>query len=246
MKKFVVTSLAAAAGLSMISGAAFAQTGHVGLNYARADFGGGDSDAVGIDGGVTLKTGGGWDVLLDASYADSDGGDSLDGTAHLVTRNANNAWGGWVGLVSGDGSDAFGVGGEWAAFMGNNTLALGLGYGNVDDVDVDIFAGSAEYRIFTTDNMRWDLGATIGRADATGGDATVYGFGGGLEYRFDNSPFSIGGNVTYVNVDDTNVDGTVIGITGRWNFGDSSLKQRDREGNTFGRLGGIGSAVSIF
>jgi hypothetical protein len=247
VKKYVVTA-SLLAGLSMISGAAYAQSGHVGLNYGRADFGGGDSDAYGIDGAVTVNTGGAWNVLLDGAFSDSSDTDTqtIAGTAHLINRGSNSAWGGYVGLTDTDDANAWVAGGEFASFFTNSTLVLGAGYGNVDDVDVDLFGANAEYRIFANDNLRFDIGAGFAKADAGVGDADVINFGAGVEYRFAGSPFSIGASYTYVDIDDFGIDGNVIGITGRWNFGDSSLKERDRSGNTFGPLGGFGSALTLF
>ncbi|HEY7798792.1 MAG TPA: hypothetical protein VIA80_08525 [Hyphomonadaceae bacterium] len=247
MNKYVVTA-ALAAGFSMIAGAAHAQSGHIGLNYGRADFGGGDADSYGIDGAVTVQTGGAWNVLLDGSFSDSSDTDvqTLTGTAHFVYRGMNTSWGGYVGLTDTDDTNAWVVGGEYAHHFTGSTLALGAGYGNVDDVDVDLMGLNGEFRMFANDNLRFDLGAGFAQADAGGGDADVMSFGAGVEYRFADSPFSIGASYTYVDIDDFGIDGNVIGITGRWNFGDSSLRERDRSGNTFGPLGGFGSALTLF
>jgi hypothetical protein len=247
VKRYVVTA-SLLAGLSMISGAAYAQSGHVGVNYGRADFGGGDADAYGIDGAVTIKTGNSWDVLLDGSFSDSNDTDSqtLGGTVHLINRSSTNAWGGYVGLVDTDDSNGYVLGGEYAQYFTGSTLALGLGYGSIDDTDVDLFGLNGEYRIFASDNLRFDLGAGLLRAEAGGADADAITLGAGVEYRFAGSPFSLGASYNYVEIDDFGIDGNVIGITGRWNFGDSSLKERDRNGNTFGPLGGFASALSLF
>lgn len=247
MKKYVVTA-SLLAGLSMLSGAAYAQSGHVGVSYSRADFGGAEADGYGIDGAVTIQTGNSWNVLLDGSFSDSNDTDvqSLAGTVHFITRSDTSAWGGYVGLTDTDDTNAYVVGGEYARFMGNSTLALGLGYGSVDDVDVDLYGVNGEYRIFANDNLRFDFGAGLARAEAGGADADVLSLGAGVEYRFANSPFSLGASYTYVDIDDFGIDGNVIGITARWNFGDSSLKERDRSGNTFGPLGGFGGALTLF
>jgi hypothetical protein len=248
VKKYVVTA-SLLVGLSMISGAAHAQsTGFIGLNYGRADFGGGDADSYGVNGAVTIPTGGAWNVLLDGSFSDSSDTDvqTLTGTAHLVHRGMNSSWGGYVGLTDTDDVNAWVAGGEYAHHFAGSTLALGAGYGNVDDVDVDLYGLNAEYRIFANDNLRFDFGAGIARAEAGGLDADVMSIGAGVEHRFANSPFSIGASYTFVDIDDFGIDGNVIGITGRWNFGGGSLRERDRSGNTFGPLGGFGSALTVF
>jgi hypothetical protein len=56
MKTIAVTATVLA-GLSMVSGTAFAQTGSVGVNYARAESDTGDFDSYGIDGEAIFDTG---------------------------------------------------------------------------------------------------------------------------------------------------------------------------------------------
>ncbi len=248
MKKYVVAT-ALVAGLSMIAGAAHAQSGHIGLNYDRADFGGGDADSYGVDGAVTIQTGGAWNVLLDGTFSDSSDADvqTIAGTAHFVYRGMNSSWGGFVGLTDTDDTNTWIVGGEFAQHFSSSTLALGAGYGNVDDVDVDIMGLNGQYRIFANDNLRFDLGAGWANLDGGGGgEADLMSLGAGVEFRFDNSPFSIGASYAYLDSDDVGIDGNVIGITGRWNFGNASLRERDRSGNTFGPLGGFADALTLF
>jgi hypothetical protein len=233
-------------GLSMISGAAFAQTtGTVGLDYARADYGGGDTDAFGASGGVSIPTSGNLAVLLDASYSTNDDADLdvLAGSAHLINRNDMRAFGGWVGLAHADSSggdaDAWGLGGEYAQFFGQSTLVGSLGYATDDDNDVDVWGFSGEYRIFASENLRFDIGAGWANIDDGISDDDGTFIGAGVEYRFANSPFSIG--ASYSNVDlGGGGDADVIGATLRMDFGNDSLLSRDRTGNTFGAFGGLG------
>jgi len=85
MKKYVVTA-SLLAGFSMISGTAFAQVGTVGAGLTHTDTDFGDSDAMSLNGGVAIPTGGNLTVLLDGSYNTNDDTDVdiLSGTAHLV------------------------------------------------------------------------------------------------------------------------------------------------------------------
>jgi hypothetical protein len=244
MKKYVVTT-ALAAGFSMIAGAAHAQVvGTVGANYSRADTDFGDSDSYGVNGGITIPTGGNLAVLLDGAWTTDDDADVdvLSGSAHLISRNSDYAFGGFLGLASVDAGgadgDAWGGGGEFAKFYANSTLVGTVSYATADDADLDVWGISGEYRIFSGDNLRFDLGAGWANLEAGGADGDALQIGAGVEYRFAGSPFSIGGNVGYVDTDGGG-DATVFGITGRIDFGNDSLKSRDRTGNTFGSFGGL-------
>lgn len=243
MKKYVVTA-SLMAGLSMVSGAAFAQVGTVGAGVSHVDTDFGDSDSMGINGGVAIPTSGNFTVLLDGAYNTNDDTDvdTLAGTAHLISRDGNGAWGGFAGLanIDGGGSDAdvWTVGGEYAAFFDSSTFVATLAYANADDVNVDIWGLSGEYRMFMNDDLRFDVGG--GYANIDGGAAAVDAFhlDAGVEYRFAGSPISIGANASYVDLD-TGGDATIIGATLRFDFGNGSLKSRDRTGNTFGSFGGL-------
>jgi hypothetical protein len=231
----------------MIAGAAHAQaTGTIGANYSRADTDAGDADSYGVNGGVSIPTSGNLAILLDGSWMTNDDADVdvLTGTAHLLSRNEDHAFGGFLGLANIDAggagdADAWGGGGEFAKFFANSTLALTAAYATADDTDLDLWGLSGEYRIFSSDNLRFDIGGGWANVDAGGlGDADAFQIGGGVEYRFGMSPFSIGGNVSYIDTDGGG-DATVIGVTGRLDFGNESLKARDRTGNTFGSFGGL-------
>ena len=245
MKKYVVTA-SLMAGLSMVSGAAFAQTsGTIGAGISHIDAdGGGDADTYGINGGVTLPMSGNLAVLLEGAYNTNDDADidTLSGAAHLISRDANGAFGGFVGIANVDagvGDDnVFSIGGEYAKFFDASTLALTAAYMTADDSDVDAWGLLGEYRIFANDNLRFDLGGGWAKVDTAFGDGDGFTVGAGVEYRFAGSPFSIGGNVSYLDSDDLG-DSTVVGATLRFDFGNDSLKARDRTGNTFGSTNGL-------
>lgn len=232
MKKYVVTASAVMAALSMVSGTAFAQTGSVGANFTKVDTDFGDADSYGIDGEVIFDVGAGWAGIIEGDFADSDDTDStVAAKGHMINRGANNAWGGFVGLSDTDGSNVISVGGEYAQFFDASTLALNLTYGTDDDNDVDALALNGAYRIFASDNLRFDIGASLGRAESGGVDADINSLGVGVEYRFDQSPFSVG--AAYSRVDGDIAEADVFGVSFRWNFGDTTLKAADRAGKTF-------------
>jgi hypothetical protein len=244
MKKVAVIATLAA-GLGVLSAPAFAQTGHVGANFASYE--GGDAESYGVDGAVAFGAGG-LTVVLDAVVTDSDEFEqSFGGTVHLMSLNDNRAFGGYVGYTDIDVDTGFVYGVEYAQFFSNSTLALSGGLGNLDDSDIDITSINGEYRLFTSDNLRFDFGLGFANYDTTGGDADSFQYGVGVEYRFGGSPVSIGADYTIVDSDDLfgeSID--VISATVRFDFGNGSLKARDRSGSsTFGPLGGLGGAVAL-
>jgi len=251
MKKRLL--LTAALGFGLLATPALAQvTGTVGVNasHSEAELGNlsADDDAYGINGGVSIPVGGSLSVLLDASYSHADDADTdlVAGTAHLITRNDSHAFGGFIGLADVDDETAVIGGGEFAKFFSNSTFAVGAGYGQLDDSDVDLYGLNGEYRYFFTDNLRLDVGLGWTKADGQGADADIYTAGLGVEYRIPGSPVSVGASYLHGEADDFDADSDVFGITARWDFGNGSLKARDRTGNTFGQFGGVGGALSLF
>jgi hypothetical protein len=247
MKKYVLAA-SLTAGLALVGAPALAQvSGTVGAGYSRADSSGPDTDTYGVNGGVTIPTSGSLAVLLDGSYSHNDDAD-LDifgANAHLITRNDSNAWGGYVSYAHADASggdaNAWGVGGEYAKFFKSSTLALTLGYENEDDLDIDATGLIGEYRIFATDNLRFDLNAGYARINSNFGDDDGTEIGAGVEYRFSAAPISIGAAYTHYDADNT--DANVFGISLRYDFGNGSLKARDRTGNTFGGVNGVAAFI---
>src|SRR5262249_20008534 len=114
MKKYLA-SASLIAGLSMLSAPAFAQTtGNVGVNYTRADFGSGDTDAYGVSGQASIPMSGNLAVLVDGAYTHNDDADvdTVLADAHLISRDASMAWGGFVGIANidaGGSSTAYGI-----------------------------------------------------------------------------------------------------------------------------------------
>jgi hypothetical protein len=240
-------------GLLLVSAPAYAQvTGTVGANFAHqeVEVGGfeGDGEAYGLNGGITIPTGGSLAVLLDAGWTHADDADTdvVAGTAHLISRNESHAFGGFLGVADTDGDTAYVGGAEFAKFFSNTTLALSAGLGQVDEADADLYGVNGEYRIFATDNLRFDLGAGWTKADGNGGDADILSLGAGVEYRIPSSPVSVGAGYTYAEADDFDIESNTFALTLKFDFGHDSLKARDRNGNTFGTFGGLGGALTVF
>lgn len=245
MKNYVVTA-SLLAGLSMFSGAAFAQTsGTIGATVAHVDPDNGDnSQSYGINGAAAMSLGGNLAVLVEGAYSTNDDAnvDTLSGAAHLITRDATQAFGGFVGLANVDGggadADVWSVGGEYAKFFEESTLAFTAAYASADDTDVDAWGLNAEYRVFFDDNTRMDMGLGWANIDTAFGDGDGFQIGAAVEHRFANSPISLGGNVSYYEVADADAV-MVVGATLRFDFGNASLKARDRTGNTFASTNGL-------
>jgi hypothetical protein len=243
MKTIAVTATVLA-GLSMVSGTAFAQTGSIGVNYARADSDLGDSDSYGIDGEAIFDTGAPWAVIVEGDFTETDdtnGVGALEG--HLINRGANSAWGVFVGAADTEGSTVLSTGFEYAQFFETSTLAFNLNFASDNDVDVEGYGANAKYSIFSGDNLRFDLGVGVGRVDALGNESDFVAIGAGFEYRFDGSPYSVGAGYTRFDSDANGAEADVLGVTLRWNFGDTTLKAADRSGKTFS---GLGSALAPF
>lgn len=230
------------AGLSMVSGAAFAQTGSVGATYARVEGDNSETDVYGLDGEVIFGATDAWGFIVEGDFTESD---SVDGTetvqAHIINRSSNSAWGVFLGAADGENGVGILGGVEYAQFLDGSTLALSLNYGTDSEIDVDAYGVNGAYRIFAGDNLRFDVGASAGRVDSNLGQAEVYSAGVAFEYRFDGSPYSIGAGYTRVDSDGAEAD--VFGLTLRFNFGDTTLKAADRSGRTFT---GLGSAFQAF
>jgi hypothetical protein len=242
--KFYAVAASLAAGLAMLPETASAQVrGTGGVSY-------GNGEDLGIEGGLTIPTGGSLAFLVDGDWdqGDSDSFNSFDtysAAGHLITRNSERAWGGFIGVsradIDFDDIDTWTVGGEYARFLPNYTLAGRLSYSSIDDADVDIWGLSGEYRLFANDNLRFDFGAGWSLIDGGAGDDDAITLAGGAEYRFANSPISLGARMGWVNSDDD--DETSVGVTLRFDFGNRSLKDRDRNGNTFGAIGSMISSI---
>lgn len=240
------------AGGMLASQAAVAQdaSGFIGLAYGQSDVELGpvnaDGDAWGANGSVAFGQGIVFQGDLTYTSVDDTDSDTFTGTAHLYARNNSHAIGGFLGAVDADAGEGWVVGGEAAKYFTNTTLVGSLGYGTVDDVDVDLYGLNGQARFFASDNLRFDIGAGFLQAESGPADTDGYTIGAGVEYQIPSSPFSLYANVERTEFDDFNLTADTILVGGRFVFGDDNLKDRDRSGATFSPLGNLGRALAIF
>jgi hypothetical protein len=250
MKKLLL-SAAMLAGLAALTAApAMAQaTGHIGARFGNVDVDlgpvGGDDDLLGVDGAVNFPTGGGLNIQADVGYFTLDDADvdSVTGSVHLGMRNDQYAFGGYVGLTdNGDDNGVF-YGGEFVYYMPQLSLSAGIGAGSFDDTDTDFLGALGEGRYFVSDNLRFDGRLGFVSVDAGAGgddDGLTYGIGG--EWKPDGLPVSFFAAADFSNFDDSDVDITVLQLGVRFDFGNGTLKARDRNGPAFKALSGFSEA----
>jgi hypothetical protein len=260
--RILLLSAAAALLACAAPGVASAQSGYVGASYANSDIDVGgpsqDVDTIGAHGVVAFDAGA-LGVQLGANYGnlDADGADvdayGVDG--HLYSRGSQWQFGGGVAYekLDGDGAeiDEWTVAGEALYFMDRSTVGAALSYGESDagggGGDLETIALDGEFRYFATDNLRLEVNAGFGNAEAdVGGDTDFWAAGVGAEYQFASVPVSIFGGYDHVNADDSDFEGDSISVGARWNFGGTTLMERDRSGanlktpqGLFGRLFGV-------
>lgn len=237
MKKFM---LGAAAALAIVTpGVAAAETsGNVAFSFNSLDD---DSDTAKEDylafgGTVVTETGNGWNLQFDGEIGDmnhSGHTDTFTGTAaHLFTRNDSYAFGGFAGYTSAE-TNGWYVGAEGAVYHGRFTFDGNVLIGRNRESDEEQMSVAAAGDYFFTDNFsagvdanwyEWDFGAGPNQ------DGTVYGVN--TEYQFNNSGFSVFAGYHTGDLDNFGTDADVDSFTigGRWNFGTSSLIERDRNG----------------
>ena len=243
---------AAASAAALLAGPALAQTtvpsGYVGAAYSRSEIdtpiGEAEGDGFSIEGAAAIPLGQGPLALqLNGGYNSGEDVDGLDGTAHLFTRNDQFAIGGFAGVMDVEDTTAWVFGGEGQVYLPNVTLAAGAGWGQIDDVDADLWGVSGEARFFASDNLRFDAGVGWLNVDTGFGDADAMTFGVGGEFQPTAAPFSVFTSWSHLELDDIDISGDSLSVGARFTFG-QSLRARDRAGPSFGRLGGFGAALS--
>ncbi len=131
-------------------------------------------------------------------------------------------------------------GAEAQLYIDNVTLygKVGVSATGVDDSEwgelSSVFA-EAKIRYFVTDNLRLDayVGLDSAKIDDYSVKLTTAKIGAGIEYKFDNSPISAFGQVDYYSSEDHGhggIDGYRLLVGLKFNFGDDTLKARDRSG----------------
>lgn len=256
MKKLLL-SAAMLAGLTALAAApAMAQaTGHVGVTVGslNLDSGGPDTDVdiMGVDGAVAFNVGQG--LVLQGNVAlshldDPVDDENLSGSVNFGMRNASYALGAYI--VAKDNNlidDTFlGFGGEYVYYMPQMTLSVGAGFGSYDDADADLYGVSGVGRYFFSDNFRVD--GKIGYTNIdSGAEADGIGLGIGGEWKPDNFPISLTASYDWQSLDggggaDTDVTAWTIGA--RFDFGNGTLKARDRSGTSFRAAAGLDTAAN--
>jgi len=109
---------------------------------------------------------------------DTDGVGALEG--HLINRGANSSWGIFVGAADSDGSTVLWTGFEYAQYFGSSILAFNLNFASDNDVDVEGYGANGKYSNFTSDNLRFDVAAGVGRVDALGKEGHFVAIGAGF------------------------------------------------------------------
>lgn len=222
-------------------GVAAAQSGYAGLSYSTNDDT--DLDTTALSGAAAI----GSNFQLDAGYASVDGGsDTLDTWnigGHLFARSGNFLWGGYVGYNSfdaGSSLDEWNAAGEMQYYADRTTFSATLGYTQSEFfVDIDQWSLDGEVRHFVTDNfsIQGNLGFASAEADSSSTDLDSTTYGVGAEWQFASAPISIyGGWQTY---DFDGSDSSSLGIGARWNWGGTTLLERNRSGASLGRPRGF-------
>ncbi len=116
---------------------------------------------------------------------DTDGVGALEG--HLINRGVNSSWGIFVGAADTDGSTVLWTGFEYAQYFGSSILdprssilAFNLNFASDNDVDVEGYGVNGKYSNFTSDNLRFDVAAGVGRVDALGKEGHFVAIGAGF------------------------------------------------------------------
>jgi len=248
MRNWIIGAAAALAAVAAPSVAAAQATGYVGLVYSNSDPSGAtdDVESYGGEGAVAFAGSGSIVFEIDAAVTTTDdtgSGDDETGyglVGHIYGRNSDHLFGGFVGIVGGEDTETWLAGLEANKYFASWTLAGALFYGNNDDFDVDGWGANVEGRLFLTDNFR--LNGNVGWVEVDSGgaddDAMMWGVGG--EYQFDAMPISIGAGWNNIDFDAGDVDTWTVGV--RYNFGGTTLRDRDRNGASQATVIGLASA----
>lgn len=235
MLKKVLVGAAAAAAL-MTPGLAAADTsGYASFSYNTLDD---DNDSnkedyLELNGAVVGSLGGSWNMQFDAATQnmnhDGHSDDMSTATVHAFSRSDGFAVGGFAGLTGGDTSALF-IGAEGALYLDRFSLAGAALLGEDREAGDEVNGLSGAATFFLSDNF--SLGADVSYFSIFDGDedGTIYGVN--AEYQFGGSPFSIFGGYHMSDQENFGTDREVDSFTigGRFNFGTSTLLERDRSG----------------
>ncbi|MBI3439261.1 MAG: hypothetical protein HY054_11550 [Proteobacteria bacterium] len=231
-KTFALIGTAAAA--LMFSGTAHADvgSGFVGLSYSNGNPI--DLESVGIDGRVAF----GSNIQLDAGYNSIHSGDlnRWDIGGHFFSRSDQWLWGGFVGYenfdASGGSADEWTVAGQTQYYVDKTILSGNLSYSRTNALgpDINTIQLTGDARFFATDNFTVHLGTGYGRIDVSGSNGNFWTYGGGAEWKPDQLPISIYGDIGVVDPDGGGSNSTTWTVGVRYNFGGGSIYDRERHG----------------
>jgi hypothetical protein len=246
MKSVLFATAAAVVALAAVPAfAETAPTGYVGATYSKTNSDDlGDADTWGLNGSVAFGASDKIGVQLDAGYANTDvdglgSADAWGAAAHVFTRNDSWAAGGFVGLTDTDSTTGWNLGVEGQKYLDNVTLAGAVGYGKVDDLDLDYWSVGGEARYFVTDNFRLSGNLGWSKVNAFDTDSDLWSVGVGGEYQFSKAPVSIYAAYNHADANDFDVTADTFLVGVRYNFGGTTLKSRDRSGASFTNLTGL-------
>lgn len=234
--------LVAASAVALFAAApAFAQSvGSVGASYSHSDvdLGGlsGDADAWTVDGQVAFGAGSVWTVTVDADVTYSDDADdtTVAGTVHGTRMFGDSLRaGGFAGATELGDEILWAVGAEFQKYVGDFTWGGQLAYGQIDDVDADIWGLRGDVAYFVSDNFRLDGGVGYSKVDFGPVDGDAWSVGVGGEYQFAGTPFSVFGGYDHAKIDDLDVSADTFEIGLRYSFG-GGLRARERGGAALG------------
>lgn len=231
LRMFATAAVVAAAA---VAAPAFAQTvGSVGVSAAQTEVEDFDGQTYAIDGNVAFKANENWTVTINGALSTNDGdlGDDTAFTGGVAATYAGSDWRVGPYIQGSDAGDATLWNGGVVAqkYLENVTLSGAVSYGQIDDVDADLWAINGDVRYFVSDNFRLNAGLGFAKIDTDFGDADLWTAGVGAEYQFASTPWSIFGGYDHVELSDVDVSADTFKIGARYSFG-GDLKARDRAG----------------
>lgn len=243
MKKHLLGAAALAAVFA--AAPAYAEVvGQIDAGYVRTEFDGAffddPADTVALSGQVVFPASDLISFQIDGGLArteiDEYAETSTAAALHAFTRNDSYAVGAFVEMSNTD-NDAMWAGGvEGHKYYSNVTLAGSASYGQLDNwSDVDLWSLGGEARYFVGDNLRIDGRAGYTWIQDQNADFGGWTLGVGVERQFADQPFSVFAAYDHSEseeIGDGSADAFTVGL--RWTFGTDSLKQRDRNGASFG------------
>jgi hypothetical protein len=211
--------------------------GYVGAAYGTTDASGTDTDTWQVDGAFGHSAGS-WGFQADASVGNADSGgsdaDTFAASGHLYWQGSGWRLGGLVATSNiDDGSaevDELVYGAEGTFDIGPNTVLGGSAtFGEVDflGTDLDAWNVDASLNYYATPNFR--IGGTLGSGNVEAGtDIDTFTAGVDAEYQLSSAPVSFTLGYLHLDAEDLlGLETDTISAGVRWNFGGSTLRDRD-------------------